>query len=77
MMADVKVIDAEPLGKGIIEVLDFFRAMAERGELSSLAVATVLRDGSPQWKWSHAPNTSTLLGSVERMKHAMIVKKDS
>jgi hypothetical protein len=73
---DLKVIEPEPLGKGIMATLDYFRSMAERDELSSVVVVAVLRSGAPEWKWSDAPNTSTLLGAVERMKIAMIVQKD-
>lgn len=71
-MADVQVIDAEPLGEGIIKRLEWALALANEGKLSSVAIAVVLRDGSPDWRWSEAPNVSLLVGVTERLKFAMI-----
>lgn len=77
MPADLKVIDAEPLGAGVKERLEHVMELASKGEISSLAIAWVNRDGSPGWRWSHAPNTSTLIGAIERLKIDMIVQKDA
>lgn len=77
MPADLKVIEAEPLGKGVAERLGHVMGLAVKGEVSSVAIAWVNRDGSPGWHWSTAPNTSTLVGAIERMKFDMIVQKDA
>lgn len=71
-MPDLSVIDAEPLGGSIIAILEEALLKAQRGELSSAAVAFVHRDGVVGWNWSEAPNTSTLIGAIERMKADLI-----
>ena len=75
-VAELKFITAAPVGKGAAERLGTALGLAASGEVSSVAIAIVRRDGSPEWMWSDAPNTSTLLGSIERMKYAMMQSKD-
>lgn len=72
----LRVIDAEPMGEGIIERLEWALEMAKDGKLSSVAIAVVERDGSPDWRWSDAPNVSLLIGSIERMKHRILIAQD-
>lgn len=76
-MADLRVIDADPVGQGIVERLEQVLEWAHNDELSSVAIAVVRRDGSPDWHWSRPPNQSTLIGAVERMKLAMIRAADA
>jgi hypothetical protein len=71
-MADVTVLDAEPIGKDVVETLELALNRARNGELSSVAIAAVKRDGSPYWVNSAAPNKSTLIGVIERMKQDII-----
>ncbi len=41
---------------------------AKRGELSAVAIAMVLRDGTSDWAHSEVPSISTMVGAIERMK---------
>ena len=65
-MADLRVI-ADPVSKSVVDVLEAALAQAKEGELASVAVAYVYRDGSPGWNWSATPNTSTAIGTIERL----------
>lgn len=66
----------EPLGGNVIGTLDRALEMAEKGEVSSVAVAIVLRDGRCQALWSDAPSTGTLLGSISRLAHKINLEID-
>jgi hypothetical protein len=76
-MPDLRAIDAEPPGQAVIRVLKDALDRARKGELSSVAVAMVERDGSADWNWSYVPNSSTLIGSIERMKTDLIRETDA
>jgi hypothetical protein len=76
-MPDLRVIDAEPPGKAVVKVLKDALARARKGEISSVAIAVVERDGAANWQWSYAPNNSTLIGSIERMKADLIRDADA
>lgn len=75
-MAELRAIDPEPLGKSVIDVLEHVLAKAKAGELSSVAVAYIHRDAAPGWNWSEVPNSSTLIGAIERLKHDLIGSVD-
>ena len=71
-MADLRVIDAAPVSKSIIEVLEEALEKAKNDDLSSVAIAWIYRDGAPGWNWSETPNTSTMIGAIERLKADII-----
>lgn len=75
-MPELHVINAEPAGQVVVRVLKDALVRARNGEISSVAIALVERDGGAQWDWSHAPNISTLIGAVERMKADLIRSTD-
>jgi len=75
-MADLRVIEAEPAGPGIVELLESALKDARNGALSSVAIALVYRDGTSNWNWSEAPSASTLIGCIERMKADFIRATD-
>lgn len=75
-MADLKVLDAEPLGEDVVAKLEEVLKRAHAGELSSVAIATVYRDGSTGRSWSTAPSMSLLIGSVVRLEAALIRRAD-
>lgn len=76
-MPSFSVLDAEPVGESVVKLLENIMLRAQKGELSSVAIAVVERDGTADWDWSQAPNTSTLIGSVERMKADLIRSADA
>jgi hypothetical protein len=76
-MPDLRVIDAEPPGQAVVKVLKDALARARKGEISSVAVALVERDGTADWNWSRVPNNSTLIGAIERMKADLIRDADA
>lgn len=75
-MAELLAIDSEPPGEDVIEKLEEVLAMARKGELSSVAIATVYRDGSPGRCWSKAKSMTALIGSVARLEAALIRRVD-
>lgn len=72
MTAKLIPITCEPLGKGIAEVLDKMREMVDKGEISSLAIAYVFRDGCTGLAHSAMPSRSTLIGAIERLKYKLL-----
>lgn len=75
-MAELKVLDAEPIGEDVIAKLEEALAEAREGRLSSVAIATVERDGTTNRSWSTAPSMSLLIGSVARLQAALIRRAD-
>jgi hypothetical protein len=66
------VLDAEPPGVGIADLLEEVTELANAGELSSLAIAMVYRDGSGDQRWSHACSSAALIGSAAVLLHRLI-----
>ncbi len=75
-MPDLHVIDAEPLGADVIATLEAALEKARTGEISSVAVAVVERDGSVNRTWSTPPSLSLLIGAVARLQAALIRAAD-
>lgn len=75
-MAELKVLDAEPVGADVIEKLEEALALARENRLSAVALATVDRAGMAGNSWSKTPSLSTLIGSVARLQAALIRKAD-
>lgn len=71
--AKLHVLDAEPLGDDVIRTLQDAMDRAVAGEFSSVAIATVYRDGTAGRTWSDAPSAGLLIGSIERLKVALIM----
>jgi hypothetical protein len=69
-------LDAEPAGADIIDRLEEVLELARKGELSSVAIATVYRDGAPGRSWSTPPSHTLLIGSVARLQHALNIAAD-
>lgn len=64
----LNVIPAEMLGSDIIQCLENVLEKAHAGELSSVAIASVFRDGCVASSWSSPPNASLLIGAIARMQ---------
>lgn len=75
-MAELKVLEAEPVGADVIDKLEEALTQAREGRISSVAIATVERDGTTNRSWSTAPSLSLLIGSVTRLQAALIRKAD-
>lgn len=76
MSAQLHSIDAEPLGTGIVEMLEEVLVEAREGKLSSVALATVLRDGTTVSRWSYVPSYGLMLGAITRLAHRLNVRMD-
>lgn len=72
MAAELREITCEPPGEDIVPLLESLIERAKAGELSSLAVAYVNREGCTAQEWSPAPSLATLLGSVAALQHRLI-----
>lgn len=75
-MPDLRVLDAEPIGADVVEKLEEVLALAREGKISSVAIATVERDGCVNRSWSKTPSLSLLIGSVVRLEAALIRMAD-
>lgn len=74
--AELREITAEPLGEGMIEMLEEIMAEVREGRISSLAVAQVYRDGTTCARWSHLPSYGMMLGAVTRLLHRINLRMD-
>jgi hypothetical protein len=72
VITNVKVLDAEPVGADTVAKLEEALEKARAGQLSSVALAVVYRDGTSGRAWSSAPSLSCLIGAVVRLEHALI-----
>ncbi len=68
MSAELHVITAEPVATDIVAVLEGVLTEARAGRLSSVAIATVDRQGIVNSAWSKPPSTSAMMGAIERLK---------
>lgn len=68
MSAELRAIDAEPLGESIIPLLEQALEQARNGELSSVALAKVYRDGCGGHAYSHLPSAGLMVGTIARMQ---------
>lgn len=73
-MSGTKLVEIapEPPGEGVVEYLEVLLERARAGEISAIAAATVYRDGSTGSGYSVLPNTSTMLGAIERLKYKIL-----
>jgi len=76
-MADLVALEPEPLGENVIATLERALELARAGELSSVAIALVHRDGCAQALWSDAANMLLLIGSVGRLGHKLNLDLDN
>lgn len=76
-MADLIPIDAEPASADVIDTLKRALTLAEAGELSSVCVCYVYRDGSTGHRRSGLPSYSAMLGSLARMMHKLNLDLDA
>lgn len=60
-------IEPEPLGQSVVEVLQEIIAAAERGEVSAVAVAIVLRNGKTETRWSYIPSLPMAIGAASQL----------
>lgn len=72
----LRVLDAEPIGADVVEALRTALDKAEAGELSSVAIAVVYRDGVTGRFISKPPSLGLLLGSVTRLAHLISRQMD-
>lgn len=71
-MTKLHVLTAEPLGDGIIKLLEESLQQAREGKISSVAIAMVDRDGCSESAWSYVPSYGLLIGAVARLQHRLI-----
>lgn len=76
MTAELRVLTAEPLGEGIVELLERYLEDAKAGKLSSLAIAAVDREGCMDCGWSLAPPAGLLMGAIARLQHLYNRRQD-
>jgi hypothetical protein len=68
-MAPLSVINAEPPAQDVIATLERALVLARAGDLSSVALAFVHRDGAVSAEWSALPSRPAMLGAISRLAH--------
>jgi hypothetical protein len=75
-MAELLVLEPERPGEGLESMLEEMLERVRAGEVSSIAIAYVQRDGRAGRMWSEAPSLAALLGSIQRLAHRIQVEWD-
>ncbi len=65
-------IPLEPLGIDVVEKLEEILEAAKRGEISSVAIACVYRDGMTGSTWSAVPTFSMLIGALRCLEYRLM-----
>ncbi len=76
-MTNLRAFDPEPAAANVIETLEAALAEAREGRLSSVAIASVYRDGDAGCTWSELPSRFAMLGSISRLAHKINLDADS
>lgn len=72
MTAELRVINAAPVGNGVVELLEHYLDRARDGEFSSAFVVFVDREGVSGSSHSEIHCISTMIGAMERAKWDLI-----
>jgi hypothetical protein len=75
-MADLHPIEPEIVDEGIVDLLEDVLAAAREGEIASVAVAIVHRDGVAGARWSTRGSFVRILGAVDRLRHKLNLDMD-
>lgn len=75
-MADLVALDPEPVSQRLVQTIEEAVELASAGELSSVAIAYVLRDGSVGCMWSDLPSRAAMMGSIARLNHKLNLEAD-
>ncbi len=75
-MADLHIIEAEPIAADLVERLEQALALAREDKLSSVAIALVYRDGSTGDAWSQPPSMGALIGATALLQAHLIQALD-
>lgn len=69
-------IDPEPLGAGIPETMAWAQKKIDAGQVSSIAIVIVDRQGKSWRNWSFLPSRTAMLGAVSRLAHRLNLEID-
>lgn len=72
MTDPVKLEKVDPVIQQVVDYIKIVLAQAESGDITSVAMAYTLRDGSPGWGWSTPGYKATLAGAVAIMGHKLM-----
>lgn len=75
-MGELVAIEPEGVDADLIERLEHALEKARGGQVSSVAIALVYRDGSTSTAWSSPPHWAALLGAVHHMAWRLSFKKN-
>jgi hypothetical protein len=76
-VADLIAIEAEDQAADIIDTLERVLEKARAGELSSVAVALVYRNGSVGHRRSALPSFPVMVGALNRLIHKLNLDMDA
>ncbi len=67
-MAELHSITPEDPAEDVVATLERALATARAGDVSSVAIALVYRDGRAGHCWSRLPSFLAMMGSIDRIK---------
>lgn len=71
MTAELRAIDPEPIAQGAEELLEDMLERVRAGEVSSLAIVYVDRQGCSSSGWSKVPSFVALIGATHTLLRKM------
>lgn len=72
-MTEIHVLkEIDPVGTSVLEMVEYVRDKTEKGEIGQVLIVTLDRAGAPDWWHSKLYNISTMIGALERAKHALL-----
>jgi hypothetical protein len=72
--AEIREIQLEPANAGVVECIGEALGLAVAGELSTVAIIMIQRDGCPRFMHSAIHNYSMMIGAIARLQHDIIVE---
>lgn len=76
-MADLHAIEPETVDPGVVALLEVALAQARDGEIASIGLAIVYRDGVAGAKWTTGGSFMRILGAVHRLAHKLNLEMDT
>jgi hypothetical protein len=76
-MADLIAIEPETVDAGVVALLETALGQARDGEIASIGLAIVYRDGVAGAKWTTGGSFIRILGAVDRLRHKLNLDMDA
>jgi hypothetical protein len=72
--AEIHEIQLEPANAGVVECIGEALGLAATGQVSTIAIIIIQRDGCPRFSHSAIHNYSMMVGAIARLQHDIIIE---